>query len=191
MRTRAGLLLRRLVVGVLARGVVRVVHDLVDALDGLQYRGLDTLLQRDVREAAALAAAAELDVGGRPLHAEEGDPAAVGRYLGVDVGIEEDLDLVLALVEPEGVGIGVLEAANGGALELIVDGNSVQVLRVAGLEVGAQGAGLDDEVVGVDGGLFDEAEDVLELAMGAAQDLETQASDGLWVRPNDLAQLGD
>ncbi len=37
-------LLRRLVVGVLARGVVGAVDDLVDALDGVEDRGFDALL---------------------------------------------------------------------------------------------------------------------------------------------------
>ncbi len=71
-------------VGVCAGGVVGRVADRDDlghlALDG----DLDPLLERDVDLRAALAAAAQLDVGDVVLHLEQVDEAAVRGDAGVD-----------------------------------------------------------------------------------------------------------
>src|SRR5262245_52725858 len=77
------------VVGVAPRGVVCRVQDFGDFGDLFLDQPLDSLLQRDVRGAAALAAAAHLKVDAVILYIDELDEAAVAGDRGVDHRIDQ------------------------------------------------------------------------------------------------------
>src|SRR3989442_272670 len=82
----------RRVVGVGAGGVVGRVQAPGDPGDPLFDQPLDPRLQRDVRGAAALAAAAHLKVDAVILHVDHLDDPAVAGDRGIDHGVDEFLD---------------------------------------------------------------------------------------------------
>src|SRR5439155_2362234 len=88
----------RRVVGVAPGGVIGRVEDFGDLGDLFLDQSLDPLLQRDVRGAAALAAAAHLKIDPVVLHVDELDKAAVAGNRGVDRGIEQLLNTGLQIV---------------------------------------------------------------------------------------------
>src|SRR5262249_36772569 len=83
------------------RGVVGRAQDFGDFGDLFFYQPLDSLLQRDVRGAAALAAATHLKVDPVILHVDELDEAAVAGDRGVDHRIDQLLNSGLQILAHE------------------------------------------------------------------------------------------
>src|SRR4030095_1453677 len=86
------------VVGVAPGGVVGRVEDFGDLGDLFLDQPLDALLERDVRGATALAAAAHLQIHAVILHVHELDESAVAGDRGIDHRIDQLLNLGLQII---------------------------------------------------------------------------------------------
>ena len=142
---------------------------------------------RVVHHAAALAAAAQLDVGHVVLDLEQRHPAAVLRHRGIDLLVEHPLDRERPGLGPQRVGVLDLEAAAVGPLHEI-DRRAGEVRGAVRVHQQLEAVGLDHRVVGGALLLRHEVEAVLEALGSAARDRRAQRQ----VRaPLGLEQLED
>src|SRR5207248_6067659 len=173
-----GRFLRRLEVGVRARGVVGDVDHFADLRYRRLDRDLDPLPERDVDLGATLAATAQLHIRGTAANFEQVDEATMCGDRGIDLPIEYLLDARRNGVAPAFVRVvDAQRAAQRRGVE--VDDGPLEVGGAARLDQHTQPGGLHREVAARRILGRNQVELVDELAGPAARDRDPQAGIGM------------
>ena len=168
--------------------MVRRVHDVQDLGHAFAHADLDPLLERDVREPAALAAAAHEHEGGVAAHLEELDESAVLRDRRIDVLVQHGLHRVRDRVVPHRVGVRDAEPGARQPLDPVERG-ALESRGALGVHPHLEAAAIVHHVVGASILGRCEREPILPAAGPAPRDRAAQREAAALLGGEQLAQL--